>query len=152
MMSDRCVRAMLGLEPQAVVICLLTLAAPGMTPLYVCNNNEDMTSSGQLFPHYPFNITLPSDTEEVPRAELEIANTDRRLGQAIEALGDAPVATIQIVLADTPDLLELEFGFLDLRAVTINDSSVSGSLAQSTIDQSPYPPLRVTQKSFPGLY
>ncbi len=150
-MTPLAIRALLGLEPNEVATALLTIEA-GATVLRVCNNNEPVISGGENFADYPFNITLPSDGEGIPSADLQIANVDNEISEAMDALGSSPLCKIEVVLASTPDVIEMSFSHLKMRGVKQDDISISATLSQSQIDNRPYPPLRVTQRDFPGLY
>ncbi len=152
MASQTAVRALLGLEPNEVVVILLTIEHPAIQPIRVTNDNVDLVSNGNTFLAYPFNITLPSDTEDVGVAELQIANVDRSIIEAVEAMTDPANCTVQVVLASTPDNIEYEWSNLVIRNVTADDVSVTAIIGAAPIDAMPYPPMRVTQRDFPGLY
>lgn len=150
--SAAAIRALLGLEPDEVVVVLLTIEHPAIAPIRVTNNNENIVSNGQTFLAYPFNITLPSDTEEPGVAQLDIANVDRSIIEAIELMDDPATCLVQVILASTPNSIEYEWSNLILRNVTADDVSVTAQIGHAPIDAMPYPPIRVTQRDFPGLY
>lgn len=152
MPSSTVVRALLGLEPTEVVLALLTIEHPSITAIRVVNNNEDIVSGGNTFLAYPFNIALPSDSEDPGVAELQIANVDRAMIEAIEAITDPAVCTVQIILASTPNVIEYEWSNLVLRAATADDVTITAQIGNPPIDAMPYPPMRVTQRDFQGLY
>jgi hypothetical protein len=146
------IRALLGLEPDSVVLALLTIEHPSIQPIRVVNNNEDVVSGGNTFLAYPFNITLPPDAQDPGVADLQIANVDRSIIEALEAITDAAVCKVQIILASTPNVIEYEWGNLVLRSAKADDVTVTAQIGQPPIDNMPYPPMRVTQRDFPGLY
>lgn len=146
------IRALLGLEPDSVVLALLTIEHPSIQPIRVVNNNENVVSGGNTFIAYPFNINLPPDAEDPGAAELQIANVDRSIIEALEAITDPPICTVQIILASTPNVIEYEWGNLVLRTATADDLTVTAQIGHPPIDNMPYPPMRVTQRDFEGLY
>jgi hypothetical protein len=150
--SSLAVRALLGLEPDEVVIALLTIEHEAIDTIRVNNDNVDHVSNGETFLSFPFNITLPPDAEEPGVARLEIANVDRSIIEAIELMDGPCVCTVQIILASTPSKIEYEWSNLTLRNVTADDVVVTASIGHPPIDSMPYPPTRVTMRDFPGLY
>lgn len=152
MPSQTAVRALLGLEPNEVVIILLTIAHPAIETIRVTNDNVNVTSQGNTFLAYPFNITLPEDTEDPGAAQLQIANVDRSIIEAVEAMDTPANCIVQVILASTPNVIEYEWSNLVLRSVTADDVTVTAIIGHPVIDSQPYPPMRVTQRDFPGLY
>lgn len=152
MPSATAVRALLGLEPNEVVLALLTIEHPSITPIRVVNNNENIVSNGNTFIAFPFNITLPSDSEDPGLAELQIANVDRSMIEAIEAITTPATCKVQIILASTPSTIEYEWSNLVLRNATADDVTITAQIGNPPIDAMPYPPMRVTQRDFQGLY
>lgn len=146
------VRALLGLEPDEVVIVLLTIAHPAIATIRVTNDNKDVVSNGNTFIAYPFSITLPNDNEDVGVAELQIANVDRTIIEAVEEMTEPASCTVQVVLASTPNVIEYEWSNLIIRNVSADDVTVTAQIGAAPIDATPYPPIRVTQRDFSGLY
>lgn len=152
MASETAVRALLGLEPDEVVIILLTIEHPEIETIRVNNDNVNVISGGYTFISYPFNITLPEDTEDPGAAQLQIANVDRSIIEAVEAMDTPATCTVQVVLASTPNVIEYEWSNLVLRKVSADDVAVTATIGHPVIDAESYPPMRITQRDFPGLY
>ena len=152
MPSATAVRALLGLEPEEVVSILLTIAHPAIETIRVTNDNVNLVSNGNTFLSYPFNITLPEDAEDPGAAQLQIANVDRSILEAVEAMDTPAICTAQVVLASAPDVIEYEWSNLVLRKVSADDVTVTAIIGHPVIDAESYPPMRITQRDFPGLY
>jgi hypothetical protein len=150
--SALAIRALLGLEPDEVVIALLTIEHEAIETIRVCNDDRDLVSNGQTFLSFPFNITVPGDSDEPGAGRLEIANLDLSIVEAIEAMDGPSTSTVQIILASDPDKVEFEWTNLTLRSVSGDDVVVLGVIGHPPIDAMPYPPVRVTMRDFPGLY
>jgi hypothetical protein len=151
-MSEEFERALLGLDPDQTVVALLTLSHPGTT-IRVSSDNRDTVSGGEIFASFPFAITLPSDVDGPVSARLEFGDPgSREVTEAIRSLTDPVQATIQLVLAATPDVIEIEYGGLELAGVSMDGLTISGSLAHPPIEEVPYPPARATMRDYPGLY
>lgn len=152
MPSATAVRAVLGLEPDEVVIVLLTIEHPAIETIRVTNDNVDVTSNGNAFLSYPFEITLPPDAEDPGAAQLVIGNVDRVITEALEKMDEPPTCTVQVVLASTPNIIEYEWANLVLRNANADDVTVTAVIGHPVIDSQPYPPIRATQRDLPGLY
>lgn len=79
-------------------LILLTLSHAGMAePLRVTNGGEDVTSRGDIFTAYPFELSLPDDDAgQSPEARLVIDNIDRQIVRAVRSLTTAPLVLIEI--------------------------------------------------------
>ena len=101
--------AIFAQETGEAFIFLLELSHPDFTDtLRVCNNGENVTSNGQTYLWFPFELTLAGETDDtLPRARLRICNVDRRIVQAVRSVASQPVtARIALVMASTPDTIE----------------------------------------------
>lgn len=121
-------------------------------PIRVVNNTEDVTSNGELFVAFPFELQLPDAREDAPpRARLRIDNVSREIGQAIRLISTPVSVTIQVVRQDDPDFVEVEFAGMKLRNVKFDALQVEGDLAFEALDREPYPAFSYTPGAYPGL-
>lgn len=123
-------------------------------PIRVVNDNQDLTSNGNLYIALPFNITLPDDfSEQIPRATLAIDNIGRELTQWLEASAGARGATVTVRLAmrDTPNVYEMELT-MGLNNIAIDWLTVSGSLGYEDILNRPAVALTYRRDTAPGLF
>jgi len=99
------------------------------TAHYVVNNDSDITSNGQLYTAYPFELTLAGDTlEDVPNVSVTIDNVDRMLVDALRASVKPPEFTIRVILSSQPDTVEFELTELKMVEVAVSDRAISASL------------------------
>jgi hypothetical protein len=154
--STNAMRSLLSREATDPLLVLVTITHPMIEPLRICNNQtgHDIVSDGQTFTAFPFTVTFASDTDETPRARLQVANTDRRIGAALMLIaGSAPAEVrFQAVLASTPDVIEKSFARFELRNVQITPISVEGDLLQRAYGAEPWPNVRVIPSLFPALF
>lgn len=136
-----------------VWLCLMTITHPSLPqPIRVVNNNEDITSRGNLFQNFPFEIELPGeDPDSPPRARLRIDSTDRTIVNAIRTISSPPVITLEVILASQPNTVEIAFDGLTLREVTYDVRSVSGELVFESIFTEPIT-TQMTPSRFPGMF
>lgn len=121
-------------------------------PIRVVNDTVNLTSRGDLFTAFPFDVTLPDSREDAPpRARLVIDNASREIAQAVRSIGGAPTVTLEVVRAADPDTVEISWPFFSLRDVKWNVGSVSGELVVEDFTSEPYPAGVFSPASFPGL-
>ena len=135
-------------------IVLLTFAHGDLAaPLRVCSNDQDVISRGDLFVAYPFDLTLPDDSEvRAPRARLVIDNVDRQIVATLRALASSPVLTLEVVRAAEPDVVEAVFHDFRLRNVRYDSQVVEADLTIEDFTAEPFPAGSFTPSQFPGIF
>ncbi len=148
-------QAMYAPETGECFVVLLELSHPNMaTPIQVCSDSVDTVHLGQTFQHFPFQISMPADTDDAPpRVELAIDAIDRSIIQAVRSLTGAPITVRQwIVLASTPDTIEAGPFEFELREVEYDAFEVRGSLRYTDLAAEPYPSDTFTPTNTPGIF
>lgn len=138
-----------------VLLHLLTLSHVSLPePIRVTDNTEDVVSLGTTYQAFPFEATLPDETEEgVPQVTLSICNADRRIVQAVRSVqGDAMKAELRVVLAGSPDVTEAGPYMFDLRDIEYDAAVVSGRLRFEDLLNEPYPCDEFTPTRTPGVF
>lgn len=102
-------RAFLGLDTDEVVLALLNIDHTDLSePLRLVLNTEEITSRGNVYLPFYFELTLPDDTAEKPQeARLRVDAVDQRMIAALLLITGAPTVSIEVVLATDPDTVEL---------------------------------------------
>lgn len=136
-----------------VWLTLLTISAPELTtPLRFVSNNASLTSRGNVFMAFPFDIEFPGQDEESPgEARLVIDNIDRSIVNFVRSIQTPPRITIEVVLASSPDTVEASFSNMTLRNVAYDAKTVSGILRFEDIVIEPVT-YAMTPERFPGLF
>lgn len=137
-------------EPLVVLLEITHAALPA--PIRVTNNGADITSNGDLYQAFPFDIDLPGDSEGDPIARLRIANVDRSIGDAIDLITTPATVGMTLVLVDTPDVLQRAWVFYELRSVTRTALEITGEIPIRQYSTEPFPNIRVRQSNFQNLY
>ena len=164
-LSPAALKAMFSPESDDDLITLLTLSGSGMSTQRVANGytqrlsetadevHYGVLSRGRQFTFIPFDISLP--TEEVtaaPRCQITIHDVTYLLIPALRTITQAPSVTIELVLASSPDLVEVSFpGFL-LGAIQYNAETITGELTVANLAQEPFPAHTFNPSYFPGLF
>jgi hypothetical protein len=147
-------QAVFAEETEEAFLILLTIDHTDLSaPIRVVDNMQDITSRGDLFVGFPFEIALPSDTDDgPPRARLRIDNVDQSIVQALRSISSAPSVHMELVRASDPDTVEADFPDFELKVGRYDVLTVEGELGQESYLAEPYPAGRFDPARFPGLF
>lgn len=136
-----------------VWLTLLTIDSAEMPqPLRFVNDNASLTSRGQLFMAFPFDVEFPGQSDEDPgEARLVVDNIDRSIVNFVRQIVAPPLVTIEVVLASSPDTVEAAFSNMTLRNVTYDAKTVSGLLKFEDVVIEPVT-YEMTPERFPGQF
>lgn len=134
-------------------VVLLTLTHETLaTPIYIARNRENLVSRGNTYLAYPFQISLPSDNDNAPQAQITVANVSRLIGQALERCVYPPNCLMEIVLASTPDTVERSWDEFSFTQATWDAFRVTATLEQLGYWDEPFPGVFMTPQDFPGMF
>lgn len=144
-------------ESSAAFLHLLKVEAQGYETLYFVDNTQSIVSNGQTYIPAAFKVVLPSQTEDgsVQPCQLVVDNVDQIISATIKKANAAQkkiYATISVVMAQTPDVIERGPLRFILRDVTINKSTVSGELYDFYVYDRKIPEGVYNPQNFPGLF
>lgn len=122
------------------------------TPILVVNNKANVTSNGDEYTAFPFEILLPDNQEgSPPQARLRISNVSREIGQAVRSIGTPATVDLYVVRQETPDTIELQFEDMRLTNVRYDALVVEGTLEFENLAREAYPAYSFNPADFPGL-
>lgn len=141
-------------QTEEIFLVLLTIDHADLeAPLRVCNNTQNITSRGETYIAYPFELTLPDDEDNrQPRARLVIDNVDRQIVQTVRQLTSSPTVMIDIIRAAAPDVVEAQFQDFRFTNITYDSHVVEGDLTVEDFTAEPYPAASFSPSLFPGLF
>ncbi len=141
-------------ETGEAFIFLLTIDHSTLSsPFRFCSNGIDMTSRGETYYAYPFQIRLPQDnTDRIPTITLVIDNIHRDIVSTIRTITTPPTVTVEVVLESTPDTIEALFPEFILRNTTYNRITIEGTLQVELLEAEPFPGESYNTVNFPGLF
>lgn len=138
-------------EAFVVLLRLMHMSLPDT--IRVASAGEDLVSRGDTYQWFPFRITLADEVDEAPRAvRLSIDNVDRRIVEAVRPLAGDIAVEIEVVLASSPDTVEVGPVHLTLRDVEYDRLVVEGTLQPEDILNEPWPAYSYTPSWFPGKF
>lgn len=121
-------------------------------PILVVNNKENITSNGDEYTAFPFEILLPDSNDSAPpRAKLKIDNVSREIAQAIRTITSPPSVTIKVVRPETPDTVEAVFTGMKLLSVPYDALTVEGELFFEDLTREPFPAYTFNPANYRGI-
>lgn len=147
-------RALTGSETDEVFLILLTIASAEMAvPIRVVNDRANLTSRGNAFIAFPFDLVLPADDgETLSQVQLRIDNVDREIVAALRQLTTPPDVTMEVVRAAEPDIVEAGPFAMQLVAADYTALVVTGTLAFEDVLNARFPGDDFAPASHPGLF
>ena len=96
---------------------------------------------------------LPSDLEDAPAAAtIVLENVDNDIAILMRSFTDRPTIHMAVVLASSPDLIEIEYRDLKIVGSDGNAGEVTLSMSRAPIEDETVPMDRFTKDRFPGLF
>jgi len=151
-----------------VDLCFLTLTHPNLLePVRVVWDSKDFVYAGNTYTGFPFDITILSDDDAPPKAQLTIQNVDSRIGETVRSLLTPPRLKIELLSSADFDLTvdprtEIDSSpgatavyvadRLFLTNVKVDPMVVSGDIIGWDYLQRVWPGVRARQDLFPGLF
>ena len=153
-LSTAALRATQDVSSGEVWLVLLHIAHSSLNdPIRIVRNTEDIVSNGETFFAYPFEITLPEDVEgQIPQVSLAISNVDKMLMDTLRSIITPLDVTVQVVLASSPDVIELYVTDFKLREVQYDATSITGTLLMEDVLNIRLPADIMNPGQYPGLF
>ena len=96
---------------------------------------------------------LPSDLEDAPAAaSIIIDNVDSDIAGLLRSFTDRPSVHIAVVLASSPDLIEVEFRGMVMTGSSGNAGEITIEISRAPIEEESVPMDRFTKDRFPGIF
>ena len=163
-LSSGFLAAIFAQETDEVPICLLTITHQDLSsPIYLCSNPTERISDdpliyatnsrGNQYLFLPFDFTMPDDRyDSAPTVNLVIDNIDRTLIGLLRSISSPASITVEIILASSPDQVEISLPGLQLGNAKMEEHSVTIDLIADPLVNEPFPGGSFTPGAFPGLF
>jgi len=136
-------------------LVLLQIDHPQLpSPVRVVNDTQNITSNGQEYIAFPFQVVLPDDFEnQLPRSRVSIANVGRDLMFWLETTdgGIGSTAKFQQVMRSRPDQVEWEIT-MSLFNVTANNLEITADLGFENLFGKPAISINYRPENSAGLF
>jgi hypothetical protein len=153
-LSREAAAAVTAPETEQVFLHLLTVETSGGAVLRFVDNNQNITSRGNIFYAAGFTVILPEQTENAPKpCRLAIDNTDLSIFQTIKsAAGQDVTVTACVIMADTPDVYERGPLKYRLRNVRAAKETIEGEVYDFYLTDRKFPKDAYTPEDFEGMF
>lgn len=154
-LSAALTREMMAPQSGTAAVLLLTITHASLAvPIRVTNAGQNVTSRGDLFQAFPFDITFPRASDEAPpTVKLDICAVDRSIIQAVRSLsGERARIALELVHSEDFDVVEvgpLEFDLLD---VSYDALVISGNIGYEDLLNEPFPKDIFGPTTTPGIF
>ena len=126
-LSPTAVTSALSDNTSEVWLCCVTIFAGSV--FRMVNNTEAVVRTVGTFTPYPFEITLPDDTESAnPQVTITVDNIDREVTRQLRNYQGVPTVTVEVVLASSPNTVEMGPMNFVLKNMEYNALTITGSL------------------------
>ncbi len=141
-------------ETDDVFLILLTIDHGSLSaPIRVTSDSVDTVSRGESFVAFPFDLSLPEDSETLSAtAKLQIDNIDRQIIAAMRQMTTMPTVLLEIIRAAAPDIVEASFPDFRLSQIQYDALTISGELTIEDFTAEPYPSGVFGPANFSGLF
>lgn len=96
---------------------------------------------------------LPSDEEDVAHAgNIVLSNLDREIVRLLRSYSDYATLHIAVVLASTPNVIEVQFRDLNITSASITGSDIVITFSRRSDEEEYAPAGRMTKRNTPGLH
>lgn len=111
-------------------------------------------SNGKEYLYTGFEAALLNDESgAIPQVQITIPNAHRSIIEAIESMGSGPVQVdLQLVFADTPDIVEIDIKGLEMGQITYDETSITGTISRDMLFNEPFPSRSFTPDEWPFLF
>jgi hypothetical protein len=140
----------------SVFLVLMDIVHPSFTTVRIVNNTENITSNGNTYTAFPFNVILPPDTEEFqPKLQVGVVNVTRLLIDEVRTIAGSDqraTATITVIEASDPDTALATYSNFEVVNLRYDANEMSFDLIIDTFLTEPFPAGSFTPSTFPGLF
>jgi len=167
-MSPTAIRAVFSPESDNDLITLLTIYNPlneseviarladGFTQRISETDDEvvyGVVSNGFSYAFIPMQISLPSEDEaQAPRCSIVLNDVTRYITPIIRTITAPPRIKLELILAKTPNVVEVSFSEFYINNFSYNAQSVTADLAMIDYEREPFPMHSFTPRYFPGMF
>lgn len=122
-------------------------------PIYLCLNSEPITSRGNEHLPHPFAPQfLEQHPDRAPQVTITVDNVERGIVQAIRLADTPPEIVLEVVLADTPDTVEMGTPRMQWRQSSWTVTSLTGTIEGPSVHHRRFPAHQFSPRWVPGIF
>lgn len=163
-LSPAAIKAFFSPDSGEQIITLLTFVS-GATTLRIADGytqriseTDDevlygVMSRGESFTFLPFSLSLPGeDADQAPACQITMHDVTRQILPVVRGLTSPPSVTLELVLASSPDTVEVAFPGFQMNGISYDETTITASLNVDMFALEPFPAHSFVPSSFPGLF
>ena len=152
-LSTAATQGVMAQETAEIYLVILAISHAAISTLYVVQNTVDVVSNGNTYIAYPFDLTLPPDSDQgLIMANLTIDNVDRQIVAALRLITSPPSVAVSVILASSLDTVEAGPYNMLVESAEYDDLTVRFKLAFEDVLNEPFPAPRFDPPSYPGMF
>lgn len=154
-LSQTALQAVMAQNTAEVFIPILRIEHPDLSaPILLAYNTETVHRADGDYLPYPFQINIPESSDnEAPTVNLTVDNTDLTVNDKIRSLVGMPTVTFSVVLASSPDTVEVGPYEMSLQNAQADAQTISGALGfEQGIFSQAVPSQTFIPSGSPGLF
>lgn len=137
-------------------LVLLEISHSLFTTQRVVNNTEDITSNGNVYTRFPFQMIAPPDSDEFrPRIQVVAFDAVGELVTDMRTIAggrERASCTVTIIAASDPDTALAQWADFEVVGVEYNAEALRFELVVESFLSEPYPADTMNPANFPGLF
>jgi len=137
------------------LITLLRIYDPDASPawdIYLCDDESDITSNGQVYTAFQFSATMPSDTGSDPRTNITLSAVDQTIIDDLRSVNEPPMVDLSMILLSTPDTVEIGPLSMRVTSFTATERTITLVARFDSWKLEGFPWVRFSPQYFPGLF
>lgn len=152
--SSNFIEAVVSQNTDEVFLFLLTLDHEDLeAPIRVVNNVENITSNGNVYTAFPFDLILPQDDgDTLPQVIISLSNVDLSLVDEIRSLTGALTVTLEVVLASSPNTIEMSIDGMQTISIQYDAQKIEATCQVEDTLNLVFPNDAYLPFNFPGLF
>lgn len=153
-------------EAEAIPICLITIEHDDLaTPIRLSTDPTERlseaasdivygtTSNGDEYLFFPCNLRLPSNTDRGPQGmRIQFDNVHRDYIASIRALSSAPKVSIDIVMSNDLDTIEVSFPDFYMRTISYDALAISAGMEFDSLQTETVPAASMLPSTTPNVF
>lgn len=122
-------------------------------PVRIARNTEDVTSGGETYLAFPFDVNLPDEEDgQLPVVAWVAYNSNQELTELFRSVTGIIYGRIFWVLASSPDTVEIQPVDLQIRGFQYDAQKIQGSLVVQPILDAVFGQHSMDNINAPGLF
>lgn len=146
-------RQILDVESTVAWIWLLTITPPGNAPVRLARNIDPVTSRGNDYIPYAFDVLMPEDDgQTMPSARIVVDNVHPDLIRLLRQMEGAADILLELIAHTNPDRVEVQVRGMKLYSIEWNQFQITGFVSVQDLLGAGFPGDIYSPQEYEGLF